>query len=629
MTASRTGSASRSCSTRLSALDAPARDAFLAAACKGDDALLEEVRSLLAAHDHAGSFIQPLAATLVEHPPAGVDGRPPDATDAVAAIPMGTRFGSYEVVARLGAGGMGEVYRAHDSKLGRDVAIKILPRQFAADADRRGRLEREARLLATLNHPHIGSIYGVEDREGVLALVLELVEGDTLAERIARGRPDKPAIGVRKALSMARQIADALEAAHDKGIVHRDLKPANIKVTPTGTVKVIDFGIAKTSAPDPAGGEEGPGPRTAVGGTATGFVVGTAAYMSPEQARGESIDKRSDIWAFGCVLYEMLTGRGAFGGETSSDTMAAIFDRAPDWQALPDATPSGIRRLAQRCLDPDPNRRLHDVADARLELDDALASPAAEPLVVRAAPFRRVIPLAIAALAGGAVIALLAWANLRPSPRAPEPPSRFAIVLPASEPLNLYGDGRSVALSPDGRHLVYRAGGAMLFGSPLMLRDIDQLDARPLGDMGRDALGPFFSPDSLSIGFFGSHGEQVNLMKVAIRGGPAVRLCPIVGMPLGASWGDDNTIVFATEEPGIGLQQVSASGGQPTVLTRPDTTQGETYHMFPSVLPGGRGVLFTIINEKEHLWRSSTGRPGSERRSSRAGATPSMWSPAI
>ena len=322
------------------------------------------------------------------------------------------------MVARLGAGGMGEVYRAHDTKLGRDVAIKILPRQFAADADRRARLEREARLLATLNHPHIGGIYGLEDREGVLALVLELVEGDTLAERIARGRPDKPAIKVREALSIARQIADALEAAHDKGIVHRDLKPANIKVTPTGRSRCSISALPRRARRTPRAADQGPLPAMGVAGTGLGAVIGTPAYMSPEQARGQDIDKRTDIWAFGCVLYEMLTGRGVFGGDTPSETTAAVLDRVPDWHALPDATPSGIRRLLQRCLDRDPSRRLHDIADARLEIDDALASPAAETLAVRAAPSRRVIPVAIAALAGGAVIALLAWAYMRPSPAA-------------------------------------------------------------------------------------------------------------------------------------------------------------------------------------------------------------------
>jgi len=430
----------------------PERAAFVRDTCAGDASLRREVESLLA---YEGAAVQ-----FLEHPPAGADRMPPDAPDAVAAIPMGTGFGSYEVVARLGAGGMGEVYRAHDRKLGRDVAIKILPRQFATDADRRARLEREARLLATLNHPHIGGIYGLEDREGVLALVLEMVEGDTLAERIARGRPDKPAIKVREALSIARQITDALEAAHDKGIVHRDLKPANIKVTPTGTVKVLDFGIAKASGGDASGGHQGPLPAMGVAGTGLGAVIGTPAYMSPEQALGQKIDKRTDIWAFGCVLYEMLTGRGVFGGDTPSETTAAIFDRVPDWHALPDATPSGIRRLLQRCLDRDPNRRVHDIADARLEIDDALASPAGETVAVRAAPFPRVIPVAMAALAGGAVVALVAWANTRPSPRAPETPTRFAISLAPSERPNLFDSGRALAISPDGRHLVRDAGRA-------------------------------------------------------------------------------------------------------------------------------------------------------------------------
>jgi serine/threonine-protein kinase len=551
-------------------LDAPARDAFLIAACGGDDALLEEVRSLLAAHDQAGSFIQPPAA----------------------AIPMGTRFGSHQVVARLGAGGMGEVYRAHDAKLGRDVAIKILPRVFAADADRRARLEREARLLATLNHPHIGGIYGLEDREGSLALVLELVEGETLAERIARGRRGKPSLRVREALAIARQIADALEAAHDKGIVHRDLKPANIKVTPTGAVKVLDFGIATVGASGSAGGNADL-PAPVSGGTALGAVIGTPAYMSPEQARGTAIDKRTDIWAFGCVLYEMLSGHGVFGGDTPSATLAAVLDRVPDWHALPEATPSNIRRLLQRCLDPDPGRRLHDIADARLEIDDALAAPVAETPGVRETRLRRVVPLAMAAL-GGAVIALAAWAYTRPSPRAPEPPSRFTISVP-SGPLALYGAGRGLALSPDGRHLVYGAGETTIFGSPLMLRAIDALEARPLGGVTR-AVEPFFSPDSQWIGFFGGGlGEVGELKKVSVRGGPIITVCRVAGMLAGASWGDDDTIVFATDDRATGLWEVPASGGEPTILTRPDTAHGESDHLFPSVLTGGRGILFTIM----------------------------------
>ena len=563
-------------------LDEPARDAFLAAACKGDDALLEEVRSLLAAHDQAGSFIQPLAATLLEHPPAGVDGMPPDATDAVASIPIGTRFGSYEVIARLGAGGMGEVYRAHDSKLGRDVAIKILARQFAADADRRGRLEREARLLATLNHPHIGSIYGVEDGEGVLALVLELVEGDTLAERIARGRPDKPAIGVRAALSMARQIADALEAAHDKGIVHRDLKPANIKVTPTGTVKVLDFGIAKGSAGDAGGAGQAPTAASMAAGTGLGAVLGTPAYMSPEQALGLNIDKRSDIWAFGCVLYEMLTGRGLFGADTPSETTAAVLDGVPDWRALPETTPSGIRRLIQRCLDRDPSRRLHDIADARLEIDDALAAPATETLAVRAAPSRRVIPVAIAALASGALIALIAWAYTRPSPRAPGPPSRFNIAVARGTELTRYGGNPSIALSQDGRHLIYAAEAGGLY-----IRSFDDAEAHLIAGTEAGWL-PFLSPDGRWVGFVAGG----KLQKVSVEGGSPRPIVDVIEPGLaGASWGEDGSIVYSdlTQKPG--LYRVSAEGGTPQKLT---DAQNEEGHGWPQILPGGRAVLYTI-----------------------------------
>ena len=342
--------------------DAEGRQAFLARACAGDETLLREVESLLAQLTFSGDgFLKGPAVPLAAQADSDID----------AFLVAGRRLGSYEVQEQIGAGGMGEVYRARDTKLGRDVAIKILPRVFTSDPDRLMRFEREARMLATLNHPHIGAIYGFEDAEGMRALVLELVDGETVANRIARGP-----LPVKDALTLARQIADALDAAHEKGIVHRDLKPANIKITSEGTVKVLDFGLAKAASAGAATADQTQSPTATAGGTREGVILGTAAYMSPEQARGLKVDKRTDIWAFGCVLYEMLTGRLPFAGHTVSDTIAAILEREPDWKALPQATPASIRRLLQRSLEKDLKRRLRDIGDARLELDDVLISAA-------------------------------------------------------------------------------------------------------------------------------------------------------------------------------------------------------------------------------------------------------------
>src|SRR5882724_10459772 len=290
-------------------------------------------------------------------------------------LSAGTRLGPYEIRALLGVGGMGEVYRARDSKLGRDVAIKILPQIFTSDPERLARFEREARMLAALNHPHIGAIYGLEDTESVHALVLELVEGETLAERLRRGP-----VPVTDALAIARQIAEALESAHERGIIHRDLKPPNVKITLDGTVKVLDFGLAKAVVSNATGPDLTQSPTLTMNGTSEGAILGTAAYMSPEQARGKAVDKRTDVWAYGCVLYEMLTGCRAFPGDTASDTIAAILEREPDWKKLSAAAPAQVRHLLLRCLQKDSSRRLRDIGDARLELDEALSSPARDDL---------------------------------------------------------------------------------------------------------------------------------------------------------------------------------------------------------------------------------------------------------
>ncbi len=384
------------------ALERPAaeRPAFLAEACAGDEALGFDVQSLLD---------QPSMPGFLEEPALAVAAALAAASAAETPEPswVGRHIGVYHLQSLLGRGGMGEVYRAHDTRLGRDVALKLLPPGFTADADRLTRFTREARLLASLNHPNIGTIHGFEEAEGMRALVLELVEGDTLADRVARGP-----LPIPETLAIARQIADALEAAHDKGVVHRDLKPANIKITPDGVVKVLDFGLAKS---DPGGASElANSPTITVGGTVAGLILGTAAYMSPEQARGRAVDKRADVWAFGCVLYELLTGRAAFPGETASDTIGAILNREPDWNQLPRDLPPGVMTLLRRCLEKDAKKRKRDIGDARAEIDDALARPSADRAAgdgskASTAVVRRhaVIPWLVAA--AGLIAAAVAW----------------------------------------------------------------------------------------------------------------------------------------------------------------------------------------------------------------------------
>lgn len=499
-------------------------------------------------------------------------------------LSIGTRLGPYEVLAPLGAGGMGEVYRGRDTKLNRDVAIKVLLPSVADDPDRIARFTREAQLLAAFSHPNIARVHGVEDAGGVRAIVMELVEGPTLAERIARG-----ALALDEALPIAAQIAEALAAAHGKGIIHRDLKPANVKVQPDGTVKVLDFGLAK--ALDAAGASDGDvriadSPTiTAPAMTAQGIVLGTAAYMSPEQARGLVLDRRTDIWSFGCVLYEMLTARSPFAGDSVPDMMAAILGREPDWPALPAATPPAIRRLLRRALEKDRRRRLADAADARLEIEDALAGGSPEGV----APARRTAPRALAIALAGVAVALAAgvWAITRPREAASLPLARFAIALPAAQALVTPGLGRELALSLDGSHLVYMGAGGQMFARPL-----DQLVATPLAGI-TNARAPFLSPDGRWVGFFtGVSGE---LRKVSSAGGAAISICRYVGSPRGGSWGADGTVVFATNEPTTGLFRVSAGGGKPEMLTAADpSTAANDDHLFPSSLPGGRGILFTV-----------------------------------
>jgi hypothetical protein len=494
-------------------------------------------------------------------------------------LAVGARIGPYEVVSPLGAGGMGEVYRARDTKLNRDVALKVLTEEFAADPDRLIRATREAQTLAILNHPNIAQIYGFEESDGIRALVMELVEGEDLSRRLASGP-----IPIDEALGIARQVADALEAAHVQRIVHRDLKPANIKVRSDGTVKVLDFGLAKPVGPVASALTDTP--TEVAGVTRAGVIVGTLAYMSPEQARGKAVDSRTDLWAFGCVLYEMLAGRPAFRGETASDVLAAILERDPEWAALPLATPALVRRLIARCLQKDVRQRWRDIGDARLEIDDLIAGELDNANPEAAASERRVGALALAGgLVAGAAIAAAATWTLRAPVSSEQPPMRFAITAPLSRPFASNGFNRNLALSPDGTHIIYVSSGGQL-----MMRAIDRLDAIPLaGITGADS--PFVSPDGRWVGFFtGATGE---LKKVSIAGGPPLLICRYHGTSGGASWGPEDTIVFATNDPSTGLMRVAATGGDATVLTTPDRAQGESDHLFPSVLGNGEAVLFT------------------------------------
>jgi serine/threonine protein kinase/Tol biopolymer transport system component len=487
----------------------------------------------------------------------------------------GSTVGHYRVLGKLGQGGMGEVYRATDTTLGRDVAIKVLPTDVARDPERLGRFRREAQLLASLNHPNIAAIYGLEQADGVPFLALELVEGEDLAERLKRGP-----IPVDEAIAIAKQIADALEAAHEKGIVHRDLKPANVKVTPDGKVKVLDFGLAKAYAGDSVYGSSGDvsqSPTLAHTGTAAGIILGTAAYMSPEQARGRPVDKRTDIWAFGVLLWEMLTGERLFGGETISDILASVLKTSPDLDAIPAAVPPRVRRLLRRCLQKDPRQRLHDIGDARIELTEQEEALPATSGVGPSRPAWPLLPWAVAAIA---IMASAAWALLGPRKSVLPTPPRTLVALP---PSGVTSSG-PIDISADGRALVFAAAGAD-GRARLYVRRLDTLEARALsGTEGAEA--PFFSPDARSVGYF----SEQKLKRVDVAGGPPRELADAPNHR-GGSWGSQNVIVFAPEG-GSPIFQVPASGGNATPATTLDTAAQETSHRWPRFLPDGKRFLF-------------------------------------
>jgi serine/threonine-protein kinase len=503
-------------------------------------------------------------------------------------ISVGSHLGSYEITALLGKGGMGEVYRARDAKLKRDVAIKILPDEFSRDPDRLGRFQREAEVLASLNHMNIAAIYDLQEMKGTRFLVLELVEGETLAEAIDRGP-----LPVAQALNIALQISSALEAAHEKGVVHRDLKPANVKLMGTGQVKVLDFGLAKTIEKNSSSMVLSNSPTMNVA-TNAGVILGTAAYMSPEQARGLDADHRSDVFSFGCVLYEMLTGRRAFQGETLSDVLASVLAREPDLRLIPSNLTPRIHNLLRRCLDKNPKRRWQAAGDMRLEIEALLADPTqivvadahataadapAKPL------WKRAIPFVVTAILAGAVAA---WSVFILKPSVPASGSaivRVTIGLPGGEVVDV--GSPELALSSDGSQIAYV--GIRGSTSQLYLRAMDSLETNALAGT-EDGVYPFFSPDGKWIGFF----AQGKLKKISVSGGTPVTLCDAAN-GRGGTWGSDDSIYFAPVN-NSGILKVSSGGGKPQEVTKIERSKGEVSHRWPQLLPGGKAILFTSWN---------------------------------
>jgi eukaryotic-like serine/threonine-protein kinase len=530
------------------------RTAFLEEVSGEDADLLREVQSLLTAHRHAGSFIE--APALVQ--------------TTSSSLVVGHRFAHYEVLARIGVGGMGEVYRARDEKLGRDVAIKILPWLFTTDPERRVRFDREARLLASLNHPHIGGIYGLEDMGGAPALILEFVDGDTLAEHIARGP-----IPMGEALSIAGQIADALEAAHERGIVHRDLKPANIQITRAGVVKVLDFGLAKEGVADTTSRDLSQSPTVTVSGGRDGVIVGTAAYMSPEQARGKPVDKRTDVWAFGCVLYEMVSGRRPFAGDDTADIIVSVVSKEPDWSIVP----RPVLRLIQACLEKDPKKRLRDIADGWRLLDEtstpsaASAALASRRRVAVAAPWA-IVGVALSALA---LLGLRHFGEPRPEVRR----AQFELTPPEGTSFR-----DPFAVSPDGRRIAFAVAGSNNVVRGLWARSLESGEAHALPgteDVGANG-GLFWSPDSRFLAFATAQGV---LKKADVENGgiETIHQLPPDGFR-GGAWTSDGTVVVADGQSGIARLPVGGGAATPLVIVGA---------INPAVLPDQQHFLYVRI----------------------------------
>src|SRR5437660_354106 len=488
---------------------------------------------------------------------------------------VGTQLGSLEITGLLGRGGMGEVYRARDLKLKREVAIKILPEEFSRDPDRVSRFQREAEVLASLNHPNIAAIYSLEEANGSRFLVLELVEGDTLADRLQRGP-----LPVDEALNIARQICEALEAAHEKGVIHRDLKPANVKLTPDGKVKVLDFGLAKAFETKTAGMNLSNSP-TLVSGSVPGVILGTAAYMSPEQAKGKPADRRADIFAFGCVLYEMLSGQAAFAGETVSEILARVIEREPDWNSLPTGLPLRIYELLRRCLEKDPRKRRRDSGDIRVEIEAALTAPIvhAQPDLTARGKGRTWPAWALAALAIAAFAVLLVRDINRPEPLE----AHLQIVTPPT------ADAISMAVSPDGRKLVFVASNQGR--SQLFLRPLDSVNAQPLAGT-EGAAYPFWSPNSRSVAFF----ADSKLKRMDMPGG-VVQVLAGASFGLGGTWNQNDVILFSPTVRS-NIFRVAAGGGPVAEVTHLDSPRAAN-HRFPYFLPDGRHFVFYVLADSD------------------------------
>jgi serine/threonine-protein kinase len=491
----------------------------------------------------------------------------------------GSKLGQYEILSSLGAGGMGEVYRARDTKLDRDVALKVLLEAFTADPERLARFEREAKVLASLNHPNIGGIHGIEESGGVRALVLELIEGPTLAERIERGP-----VPLAEAIEIARQITEALEAAHEVGVIHRDLKPANIKLRDDGTVKVLDFGLAKALDGTPAPDADVSQSPTLTAATQMGVILGTAAYMSPEQARGKPVDKRCDIWAFGAVLFEMLSGARPFPGEDVSHTLARVIERDPDWEALPDGLPPTIDAFLRRCLHKDPRSRVRDIGDVRLALSGAFDShddidePERSPAP---SPWQRALPWAAAAVLAFVAVAVTRW-----SKPAPAPPRVVSFAVGEAAGLAASVPAFNAALAPDGRFVVLR------LQEGIAIHHLADRDEVKLPDTAA-GYGQFVSADSAQVGFFVSGTNESIVYRAASGGGTPVRVAQVPGGAIGASWGNDGTIAIGTANPS-GLWRVRTDGTDAEPLTEVDGPG--INHEWPHFLPGSKALLFTLTN---------------------------------
>jgi len=507
----------------------------------------------------------------------------------------GSKLGIYEIVAPLGAGGMGEVYRARDTRLGRDVAIKALPPQFAQDPDRLARFEREAKLLASVSHPHIAGIFGLEDIEKHRYLVLEFVEGETLAQRLDRGTPT-----IDESLQICRQIASALESAHENGIAHRDLKPGNVMITPAGDVKVLDFGLAKGGMGSGSSSDISlsHSPTLTHQHTGAGVILGTAAYMSPEQARGRTVDKRTDIWSFGCVLYECLAGRQAFEGETVSDLIARILEREPDWEALPSRTPSRIRELLKRCLEKDAKQRMRDIGDARIEIDNVISTKSSNPEARAAAAAAHRNRARLRTIVGAlALVAITAAATYFGAPRTAVPGMQkpLRLEIPQIPGTRIAEDAAQVAISPDGSMVAYVGlDSAGVFR--LWVRPLESIHARLVpGSEGADQ--PFWSPDSRYIGFSNTNSS---LVKIAVNGNAAETVASVKGFR-GGSWNRDNIILYAPFSEGA-IYRVSASGGDGVAVTTLDSS--ETAHRYPCFLPDGKHFLYTALPPRDGRYRT-------------------------